>query len=237
MPFHIKAEEKDISSHVILVGDPGRAQKIGEKFLRESKLVNTYRTLYVYSGYYKDKKITVATTGMGAPSTAIVLEEIIKLGGRIFIRVGSAGGMSPEIEVGDIVIATGSIREDGTTLHYLPKEFPAVPDFDVLKTLVEVAKEKTERVFYGITLSTDVFYIPKTEEEKILLSKVGVKAVEMESGCVFIVSQRRGVKAGALFSIDGNVLKGIIKPPSQEELFRKGEELSIEIALESLYRL
>ncbi|HDL50721.1 MAG TPA: nucleoside phosphorylase [Firmicutes bacterium] len=235
--FHIRCERKDIPPYVIIVGNPDRATRISENFLKEGKLINSYRSLLTYTGYYKDLRVTVSTTGMGAPSTAIVLEELIHLGGKVFIRVGSAGGINPEIDVGDIVVATGSIRDDGTTPKYLPLSFPAVPDFNVLSKLVKVSKEFSNRVFYGVVGSSDAFYIPYDDKTLKKLVESNVQAVEMESGCVFIVSQRRGVKSGAIFAIDGNVTLGKIKPKGTEEKYKEGETIAIKIALETLLRM
>jgi len=234
--FHIRCEAEDISPYVILVGNPQRAEKIS-KLLDNAKLVNEYRLLYVYTGYYKGERLTVATTGMGAPSTAIVLEELINLGGKVFIRVGSAGGIATDLDVGDIVIATASVRDDGTTPNYLRPTFPAVSDFDITQKLISVAKEIRERVSYGVVISEDAFYIPYSDEEMQKFVNANVKAIEMESGCVFIVSQYRGVKAGALFALDGNVTLKKIKPEGHAQMFEKAENDSITIALETLYRL
>lgn len=234
MQFHIKCEEKDIAPYVLLVGNPERAEKIS-KMLDEVKLVNKYRLLYVYTGFYKGKRITVATTGMGAPSTAIVLEELINLGGKVFIRVGSAGGIDPKLNVGDIVIATASIRDDGTTPNYLRPTFPAVSDFDLTMKMLAVARQIRNNISYGVVISEDAFYIPYSEEEIKKFVNANVKAIEMESGCVFIVSQYRGVKAAAIFALDGNVTLKTIKPAGHETLFAGAENDSIKIALETLY--
>ncbi|BAL80955.1 nucleoside phosphorylase [Caldisericum exile] len=234
--FHIRCESEDISPYVILVGNPQRAEKMS-KLLDNAKLVNEYRLLYVYTGLYKGERITIATTGMGAPSTAIVLEELINLGGKVFIRVGSAGGIDPQLNVGDVVIATGSIRDDGTTPNYLRPTFPAIADFDVTKTLIDVGKETKSNITYGVVISQDAFYVPYPDEEMEKFVKAKVKAVEMESGCVFIVSQYRGVRAGALFALDGNVYLKKMKPFDAEELFKRAEEDAINIGLEAIYRL
>ncbi len=234
---HIKCEKEDISEKLILVGNPDRAKRINNEFLENGKLVNEYRALLVYTGFYKKEKITVATTGMGSPSAAIVLEELIKLGGKIFIRVGSAGGLNPEIQTGDIVIATSSIRDDGTSIKYLPLGFPAVPDFDLTSLIIKKAKENFDRVFYGIVLSSDSFYEGYDDNfmKKYVESKV--QAVEMESGIVFIVSQRRKVKAGAIFVIDGNITLGKMKEKGKEKEFEQGEYIASKIALETLLEI
>jgi len=234
--FHLKCKKEAISKYIMLVGNPRRAKKASSR-LENAKLVNENRDLFTYTGFYKGERLTVATTGMGAPSTAIVLEELVNLGGKVFIRVGSAGGIDPGLNVGDVVIATGSVRDDGTTSAYLRPTFPAVADFDVLKTMVEVSKEIKYNTVYGVVISEDAFYIPYSDKEMELFVKSKVKAIEMESGCVFIVSQYRGVKAGAVFALDGNVTLNKIKPEGSENLYAKGEESAIKIGLEALYKL
>ncbi|MGB9843099.1 MAG: nucleoside phosphorylase [Caldisericia bacterium] len=231
---HIKCEKEDISEKIILVGNPDRAKRINSFFLKDSKLVNEYRCLLTYTGFYKNERITVATTGMGSPSTAIVLEELIKLGGKIFIRVGSAGGLNPLIQTGDMVIATAAIRDDGTSLKYLPIEFPAVPDFDLTNQLIRKAKENFEKVFYGIVISSDGFYVGYDDKTMKKFVESNVQAVEMESGIVFIVSQRRKVKASAIFVIDGNITLGKMKEKGKEKEFNEGEYIASKIALDCL---
>lgn len=231
---HIKCGKEDISEKIILVGNPDRAKRINFELLSNGKLVNEYRSLLVYTGFFKDERITVATTGMGSPSAAIVLEELIRLGGKIFIRVGSAGGINPEIQTGDIVIATASIRDDGTSIKYLPIGFPAIPDFELTSLLIKRAKENFERTFYGIVLSSDGFYEGYDKETMEKFVDSNVQAVEMESGVIFVVSQRRKVKAGAIFVIDGNITLGKMKEKGKEKEFNIGEYFASKIALEVL---
>jgi len=129
--FHLKFEAEDLAPHVMLVGNPQRAEQVS-KLLQGARLVNDYRYLLVFTGTYEGERLSVATTGMGAPSTAIVVEELCNLGARVLLRVGSAGGIASDVDAGDLVVATGSIRDDGTSPQYLPLSFPAVPDADLL---------------------------------------------------------------------------------------------------------
>ena len=234
--FHLKCEKEDISEYIIIVGNPQRAEKIS-KLLSNPYLVNENRLLYVYTGYYNDERITIATTGMGAPSTAIVLEELINLGGKVFIRVGSAGGIDPNLNSGDVVISTASVRDDGTTSFYFRPTFPAAADFDVTKIMIETGKKITNKISYGIVISQDAFYVPYRDEEMELFVKAKVKAIEMESGCVFILAQYRGAKAGAVFALDGNVTLKQIKPEGHETAFKQAEDIAIKIGLESIVKL
>lgn len=235
--FHIKCEKEDISSYVILVGNPQRAERIAKEYLTEARLVNTYRLLYIYTGFYKDTRLTVATTGMGAPSCAIVMEELINLGGKVLIRTGSAGGIDLKLNVGDVVIATASVRDDGTTPSYLRETFPAVADFDVLAQMIQTGRQIKSDIQYGVVISQDSFYRPYSDSEMNDFVNSGVKAIEMESGCVFIVAHYRGVKAGAIFALDGNVTLKAMKPEGHEQKFIEGENKAIEISLESMHEL
>jgi uridine phosphorylase len=233
--FHMKFEAQDLAQHVILVGNPQRAEQVS-KLLTEARLVNDYRYLLVFTGTYEDQRISVATTGMGAPSTAIVVEELCNLGARVLLRVGSAGGVSADVDAGDIVVATGSIRDDGTSPQYLPLAFPAVPDADLLRLTIDAAREIVPTTKYGVVISGDAFYRNYDDQKMNLMMQSGVKAIEMESGCVFIVGQYRGVRTSALFAIDGSVTKNAIKPKGAESLFKAAEEESIRIGLSTLVK-
>jgi len=233
--FHMRFEAQDLAQHVMLVGNPQRAEQVA-KLLTGARLVNDYRYLLVFTGTYEGQRLSVATTGMGAPSTAIVVEELCNLGARVLLRVGSAGGVSADVDAGDIVVATGSIREDGTSPHYLPLAFPAVADLDLLRLTVDAAREVVPTAKYGVVISGDAFYRGYDEQKMNLMMQSGVKAIEMESGCVFIVGQYRGVRTAALFAIDGSVTKNAIKPKGAESLFKAAEEQSIQIGLTTLVR-
>jgi DeoD family purine-nucleoside phosphorylase len=233
--FHMRFEAEDLAQHVMLVGNPQRAEQVS-KLLNGTRLVNDYRYLLVFTGVYEGQRLSVATTGMGAPSTAIVVEELCNLGARVLLRVGSAGGVSTDVDAGDIVVATGSIRDDGTSPQYLPLAFPAVPDADLLRLTIDAAREIVPTTKYGVVISSDAFYRNYDDQKMSLMIQSGVKAIEMESGCVFIVGQYRGVRASALFAIDGSVTKNAIKPQGAEGLFKTAEEQSIRIGLSALVR-
>jgi len=233
--FHLRFEAEDLAQGVMLVGNPQRAEQVS-KLLQGARLVNDYRYLLVFTGMYDGERLSVATTGMGAPSTAIVVEELCNLGARVLLRVGSAGGVAPGVDAGDIVVATGSIRDDGTSPQYLPLSFPAVPDADLLRITMEAARDLVPTVKHGVVISSDAFYRNYDKDRMNLMVQSGVKAIEMESGCVFIVGQFRGVRTSALFAIDGSVTKDAIKPKGGEVLFKQAEEQTIRIGLSALVR-
>jgi DeoD family purine-nucleoside phosphorylase len=228
--FHLKCSSADIAKGVILVGDPRRAE-LASTLLSEPRLVNSSRGLLIYTGKYKATDVTVATTGMGAPAAAIVLEELCNLGASVFIRVGSAGGVASQLRSGDLVVATAAVREDGTSLSYLRPTFPAVSDIDLLNIVAQSAKDIHPGALSGTVISHDAFYKRLPNEEMEKLRKAGVLAQEMEAGCVFIVAQVRRVRAAALFAIGGN-----IKYPEErsKEAFEKAEKEAIGIGLNSL---
>jgi DeoD family purine-nucleoside phosphorylase len=228
--FHLKCSSADIAKGVILVGDPRRAE-LASTLLSEPRLVNSSRGLLIYTGKYKATDVTVATTGMGAPAAAIVLEELCNLGASVFIRVGSAGGVASQLRSGDLVVATAAVREDGTSLSYLRPTFPAVSDIDLLNIVAQSAKDIHPGVLSGIVISHDAFYrkLPDDELEKLRLA--GVLAQEMEAGCVFIVAEFRRVRAAALFAIGGNFRR---PEERSREAFEKAEKEALEIGLNSL---
>ena len=138
--YHVQLEKGDVGEYVILPGDPGRCEKIAQYF-DEPAHIMTNREYVTYTGKLNGVKVSVTSTGIGGPSAAIALEELIHCGAHTFIRVGTSGGMQKEVLGGDVVIATGAIRLDGTSKEYAPIEFPAVADFDVVHALRESAKD------------------------------------------------------------------------------------------------
>ena len=233
--FHMRFEAEDLAQHVMLVGNPQRAEQVS-RLLEGARLVNDYRYLLVFTGMYEGERLSVATTGMGAPSTAIVVEELCNLGAHVLLRVGSAGGIASDVDAGDLVVATGSVRDDGTSPQYLPLSFPAVPDADLLRITMEAARDVVPTSKHGVVISSDAFYRNYDKDKMNLMMQSGVKAIEMESGCLFIVGQFRGVCTSALFAVDGSVTKDAIKPESAEGLFKIAEEQSIRIGLSTLVR-
>lgn len=139
LQYHVKVKPGDVGRYVLLPGDPGRVEKIAA-FLDEPHFVSENREHTVWTGKLLGEKVSVVSTGMGCPSTAIAVEELIKVGADTFIRVGTAGAMQPFIELGDVVVVTGAIRDEGTTRQYLPIEYPAIADVQVVNTLAAAAE-------------------------------------------------------------------------------------------------
>ena len=207
--FHIRCKEGDVGGYCILPGDPGRCEVIAAQF-DDARLVSQNREYTVYTGVLLGEKVSVCSTGIGGPSAAIAMEELIHIGAHTFVRVGTCGGMSAKVRAGDVVIATGAIRMEGTSREYAPIEFPAVPDFSVLCALVQAAEGLQYPYHAGVVQCKDSFYgqhSPETMPVAAVLQykweawkRLGALASEMESAALFTVAAARDVRCGAVFS-------------------------------------
>ena len=206
--YHIGLKEGDVGKYVILPGDPKRCKKIAEYF-DDAKLVADNREYTTYTGYLNGEKVSVTSTGIGGPSAAIALEELVNIGAETFIRVGTCGGIDINVKGGDIVIATGAVRMEGTSKEYAPIEFPAVADIDIINALTTAAKSAGGDYHRGIVQCKDSFY-GQHSPEKMPVSyelvdkwdawkRLGCLASEMESAALFVVASFRKVKIGSVF--------------------------------------
>ena len=206
--YHIALSEEHSAKYAIIPGDPGRVEKIAA-FLDDAKQVGNNREYNSYLGYLDGEKVLVVSTGIGGPSCAICVEELAKIGVDTFIRVGTCGGMQPNVKPGDVVISTGAIRQDGTSREYLPIEFPAVADFFVTSALYQAAQDLGYDNHIGVVQAKDSFYGQHSPESMPtapeLLAKWdawkrgGCLASEMEGAALFIVSAARGLRSGGVF--------------------------------------
>lgn len=234
MEFHIKCQPDEVSRYVLCPGSQRRAARIAERFDDMAKVADD-RGIVVYTGSYKGVEMTSCGTGMGGPAVAICMEELANLGADTFIRVGSCGVFQDDQMPGDIIIASGTVREGGTSKAYLPLEFPAVPTYEVLETLTKAAEGLKIPYTVGVGIAGDAFYNPRELYEPGLLKKAGLVSVEMESDTLFIVGQFRGLRTGALYASDGTNEE--IKPGWGEEKYLQGEHDMITIALEGMLAL
>ena len=211
--YHIGVPNGAIGKYVLLPGDPGRCSLIAERF-EQAELTADNREFRTYTGILEGERVSVTSTGIGGPSAAIALEELTKAGADTFIRVGTSGGMQEHILSGDLVIATGAVRAEGTSREYAPPEYPAVPDYGLTNSLVEAATLKGFRYHTGVVQCKDSFY-GQHEPEKMpvadeLLRKweawirMGCLASEMESSTVFTVAQYLRVRAAAILLVVAN---------------------------------
>jgi len=231
MEFHIKCDAEDIARYVFVPGDPARALKIAEHF-EGARLISDSRGYMVYTGTVAGIPMTAVSTGMGGPQVAMGVEELAHMGADTFIRVGSCGTLQDVVKVGDIVIPTGIFRGGATANHYLPPAFPAAPDFGMLTVLVETATSLNVPVHVGVGWAGDAFYAPGDPGLFAKLKQAGVLSLEMETDTLFVISNYRGWRAGAIFASDGTAQE--TKPAWGEEAFRKGEEQEIQIAVAAM---
>ncbi len=206
--YHIHCAAGEVGRYVILPGDPGRCESIAAHF-DDPVLVAKNREYVTYTGTLLGEKVSVCSTGIGGPSAAIAMEELAQLGADTFIRVGTCGGIDIDVKSGDIVVATGAIRYEHTSVEYAPIEFPAVSDFGISLALTEAAMELGYRVHTGVVQCKDSFYGQHSPEKSPvyyeLLQKweswkrLGVKASEMESAALFVVASALGVRCGSCF--------------------------------------
>lgn len=234
MEWHIKCDAKDISRYIFCPGDQKRAKKIADQF-DHATLVTESRGYTVYSGEYQGVFMTSCGTGMGGPAVAIGLEELAHMGGDTFIRVGSCGVFQQGQKPGDVIAASGTVRAGGTANSYLPVIFPAVPNFQVLRSLVESAEQLNLPMTVGVGLAGDSFYGPIDIDHFPRMIEAGLSFVEMESDTLFVVGALRGWRTGALFTSDG--APGVIKPDWGEADYRRGELNSISIALRAMWNI
>lgn len=203
----------DVGRYVLLPGDPGRSEKIA-RYFDNPQFVASNREYVTYSGTLSGEKVSVTSTGIGGPSTAIAVEELAMIGADTFIRVGTSGGMQPYQRPGTLAIITGAIRDEGTTLHYMPPEFPAVADVEVVTALREAAVKLGKPYELGISHSKDSFYGQHTPGRMPVADHLierwkawrmgGAICSEMEASTIFVVSSYLRKRAGGVMLIAAN---------------------------------
>jgi DeoD family purine-nucleoside phosphorylase len=237
MPIHLRANKGDYAETILVVGDPSRAEIISQK-LTDTKLVNKNRGLLGYTGFYKGKRISVQTTGMGCPSAGIVIEELIQLNTKRIIRIGTCGGIAKHINALDMICALTSAPYDGTTHSYLNGE-PVAPyaTFKILKTADAIAEKMGLKLHFGGIASVDVFYNPDPEYVP-KLQKKGILAVEMETSLIYYLANRSNLETASFLLVSDVVGRGkeFTKFVTDEEL-RQGMEKLINLVLEVCYEL
>lgn len=243
LEYHIKVNEDMIGQYVIMPGDPKRCKAIAA-YLEDAELVADSREFVTYTGYLDGEKVSVTSTGIGGPSAAIAMQELVHAGAYTFIRVGTCGGMQTEIVGGDVVIATGAVRMEGTSREYAPIEYPAVADIDVVNALRESAGALGVTAHTGVVQSKDSFYgqhspgimpvgyelMNKWEAWK----KMGCKASEMESAALFIVGAFLRVRVGACFLVVANQERAAAGLPNPEV---HDTDKAIRVAIEAVKKL
>ncbi len=238
--YHIGLKTGDVGKYVILPGDPKRCKKIAEYF-DNAELIADRREYTTYTGYLNGEKVSVTSTGIGGPSASIALEELVQIGAEKFIRVGTCGGIDIDVKGGDLVIATGAVRMEGTSKEYAPIEFPAVADIEITNALIEACKKYNNTYHAGIVQCKDSFYGQHCPEKSPVgyelvnkweaWKRLGCKASEMESAALFVVGSALKVKVGSIFLTVANQER---EKQSLENPIIHDTDIAIKTAIEAL---
>jgi uridine phosphorylase len=255
LQHHIQCREGDIAPYVLLPGDPGRVPIVAAHW-DESRKVAQNREYVTYTGTYHGVPITCTSTGIGCPSTGIAIEELARIGARVFIRIGTCGTFQDYAQIGDLAIFEGAMRYDGTSRLYAPLEFPAVASLDVTQALIESARALGAPYHVGITRSSDTFYGRHPQPGASFndfwqsdwaqhfadLQRLGVLGAEMESSIIFVLARVWGLRAGAVAVILDSVMHahdeaGHFDPSAVFADGRESIELMARVASEAVVRL
>jgi len=237
--MHIPIKYGSIAPYALLPGDPGRVDLIGG-YLKNFRILGQNREFRIGTGTYQGIAITVCSTGIGCPSTAIAAEELIFAGAKTLIRVGTCGGAwRSDIPAGSLIIPTSSVRDEGTTAEYIPIGFPAVADFEVVASLVRSAQEKKYRYFSGVNRTHDAFYGSQTAitkwgayltEERWKNCDTPILSSDMETSALLVIASLRGVRAGAVLAANAKPenLKSRMRGDKQRMVAESSPELTTE---------
>ena len=236
--YHIELDVGDIGEYVLLPGDPARSDRVA-KYLDDAKLVANHREHRTFTGYYKGVKVSVTSTGMGCPSAAIAAEELINIGAKTLIRIGSSAAIDPGIKIGDLMITTGAMKNEGTSKFYVPENFPAVPNFAFTNHLIATAKEMAvgsgSGVFAGITSTDDAFYGESPEFIK-KLQDLKIQNIEMEASALFTIGHMRDVATACICGTSGNLTTGEVIYTTENTKLIEAWDLEIRVVLEAIAR-
>jgi uridine phosphorylase len=229
-----------VGKYVFLPGDPGRCEMIASYF-DEPQFVARHREYETWSGFLEGEKVSVTSTGIGGPSAAIAMEELVAIGADTFVRVGTSGSMQEHIQPGDIAVTSGAIRDEGTSLHYLPIEFPAIADIDLTTALSAAARNMGKKVHVGVSQSKDSFYGQHDPNRMPVAKRLaerweawmggGAICSEMEAATLYIVAQVLRVRAGGLMMVMGHPDQS---PMTTEEWERSKVEHLLPVAIEGM---
>ncbi|MGI8847605.1 MAG: nucleoside phosphorylase [Candidatus Dormibacteria bacterium] len=225
--YHVQLDEGEIGGYVLLPGDPGRCELIASR-LDGGRHVRSNREYTTWTGSLDGVAVSVTSTGIGGPSTAIAAEELIRLGAHTLVRVGTCGAMDPDLRFGDLVIAQAAVRNEGTSPQYAPLAFPAVADLDVVAALRDAARDNGRAHRIGVVVSSDAFYPevdpPCSPVESELRARwdawvrLRCLAAEMECSALFTIAALRGTRAGAILAVVNEAAGGAEAMPEAREL-------------------
>ena len=230
MPIHVRANKGDYAEACLLPGDPLRAKYIAETFMEDVVQRNSERGMLGYPGTFEGKPVSVQASGMGCPSAAIVIEELAQLGVKKLMRVGTCGGLQPDLSMGDLIIALSATAADSTSTHYVLGE-PHAPtaDFGLVREAVHQAKQLGKSVRVGPIVSSDIFYQPDTGLAGRWSAR-GILAVEMEAAVLFTLGALRKMQAGCMLIVSDVVVEGEFIRITDEEM-RAAVDQMTELAL------
>ncbi len=233
MPIHVRADPGHYADACLLPGDPLRAQYIADTFLDDVVQRNSERGMLGYTGTFEGRPVSVQASGMGCPSAAIVIEELVQLGVEKIMRVGTCGGLQPDLVMGELVIALSATASDSTASHYLAGE-PHAPtaDFGLVHEAVHQAKHLGKPVRVGPIVSTDIFYQPDPDQAR-RWSERGIIAVEMEAAVLFTLGALRKIQAGCMLIVSDLIGDGEFVRISDEDM-RTAVDQMTELALHTV---
>jgi uridine phosphorylase len=222
---HLRLGEGDVEAVAFIAGDPNRVPRIAEK-MKDPVELSRHRGLVSYRAHTPGGVgVTVATSGMGTPSTLIVVEELAKLGAKCIIRIGTCGGVNPQMNTGDVLIPYGAVRDDLCSTNYAPLQYPAVASPEVYQGLLASISTllPASRVRTGIVWATDIYYDRRDGNPLDLWTRCGVQGIEMESSLLFVFAQTQKIKAGSILACDGNLHRDP-KLEQKDESEKSGEQ-------------
>ena len=232
MPIHIRAEPGDYAEACLLPGDPLRAKYIAETFMDEPRQVNGERGMLGYTGTFHGKPVSVQSSGMGCPSAAIIVEELVMLGVKRILRIGTCGGLQPDMKLGDLVVALTAVPADATTQHLVREPHVPTADWELVHGAVHAAKELGKPVRVGPIVSSDLFYNPDDGQYR-RWSERGVLAVEMEAAVLFTLGALRKFQAGCMLIVSDVIVEGEFLRISDEDMRKAVDEMT-ELALHTV---
>jgi 5'-methylthioadenosine phosphorylase/purine-nucleoside phosphorylase len=229
MPIHVRAEPGDYAEACLLPGDPMRAKYVAETFLEDVEQRNRERGMLGYTGTFQGRPVSVQATGMGCPSAAIVVEELVQLGVKRLLRIGTCGGLQPDQKLGDLIVAISAVPADGTVQHLVREPHAPTADWELVHGAVHAAKQLGKPVRVGPIVSSDLFYNPDDDQYR-RWSERGVLAVEMEAAVLFTLGALRRVQTGCLLTVSDVVVEGEFVRISDEEMKAAVDQMT-ELAL------
>lgn len=233
---HIRLSKENSAKYAILPGDPGRIDSI-KPFLTEVRELAYNREMRSISGYYNGIKVLAVSTGMGGASTGIAVEELHNIGVENMIRIGSCGALDPRMRLGDLLVVNGAVRDDGASKAYIDSIYPAIPDTELLMSVIRIVKESKIPYYVGKARSHDSFYIDEEEEINKYWSQKGIMGSDMETAALFTIGSIRGVKTASILNTvveyKGDLTKEINDYVDGETSMKQGERNEILVALET----